>query len=155
IGGTLFVDEVADLSNSAQLHLLSALQQRDLDVRVISATERDLRTEVEAGRFREDLYFRLVVFAVTLPPLRERNGDIPLLAHHFLELLCEKYGKSIPGFTQHSLLALESHSWPGNVRELENEIERLVLLCEHGERVPIEHLSPRLVNGHGFVIPEH
>jgi two-component system, NtrC family, response regulator HupR/HoxA len=164
-GGTLFLDEVADLTPAAQTSLLSLLQERDTNARVISATHKDLRAEVEAGRFREDLYFRLVVIALTLPPLRDREGDVPLLAQHFLDLMCEKYGKNIPGLTHDAMLALEAYHWPGNVRELENEIERAVVLSVAEQRVPIEHLSPHISRGtsraakdrpqQGVLIPEH
>lgn len=151
-GGTLFLDEVSDLLPSLQAALLRALQEKEIvalgdtralkvDVRIISASRKDLRTEVAAGRFREDLYFRLAVIGVTLPPLRDRSGDIALLAQHFLDLLCEKYGKNILGFTHEAIVALETHYWPGNVRELENEIERLVVLSENNTRIPAEHLS--------------
>lgn len=163
-GGTLFLDEVADLSVAAQAELLALLQQKETDVRLISATHEDLRAEVEGDRFREDLYFRLVVLSVTLPPLRDREGDLALLAQHFLDLLCEKYAKNIPGLTHEAITALEKYSWPGNVRELENEIERIVVLTEDGERVRVDHLSPHIGRREtkketgpqtGVFVPEH
>ncbi len=159
-GGTIFLDEVTDLSASLQATLVRALQEREIvalgdsraikvDIRVISASRRDLRAEVEAGRFREDLYFRLAVIGVSLPPLRDRSGDIALLAQHFLDLLCEKYGKNVPGFTHEAIVALEAHRWPGNVRELENEIERIVVLSENSQRIPAEHLSTSIFSAGG------
>ncbi len=158
--GTLFLDEVAELSATVQAALLRALQSGEItpvgarapvkvDVRVISATHKDLREEVRGGRFREDLYFRLVVIPIRLPSLRERSGDIPLLAMHFLDLHCELKGKNIRGFSGDAMRALERYPWPGNVRELENEIERLVVLTDDQQKVPLELLSPHLRQGAG------
>jgi two-component system response regulator HupR/HoxA len=155
-GGTLFLDEVGELSGAVQGALLRALQSGEIvpvgssrptrvDVRVISATHRDLREEAKSGRFREDLYFRLVVIGIRLPPLRERSGDVPLLARHFLDVYCERFGRNVPGFTYDAMQALEKYSWPGNVRELENEIERLIVLAEDGRKIPVDLLSPHLV----------
>ena len=156
-GGTLFLDEVGELSPAVQGALLRALQSGEIvavgasrpskvDVRVISATHKDLRVEVRAGRFREDLYFRLVVVGIRLPPLRERAGDVPLLARHFLDVYCERYGRNVPGFTYDAMQALERYRWPGNVRELVNEVERLIVLAEDGYKIPVELLSPHLVS---------
>ena len=154
-GGTLFLDEVADLPIATQALILRALQEREIvpvggvrpesvNVRLISATHKDLRKEVQQGRFREDLFFRLVVISVELPPLRERHGDIPLLAKNLLELLCERNGRDVAGFTVETMEALERYSWPGNIRELENELQRLVLLCERGAKIPPALLSPHI-----------
>ncbi|MCC6808521.1 MAG: sigma 54-interacting transcriptional regulator [Deltaproteobacteria bacterium] len=154
-GGTLFLDEVADMSPALQAALLRVLQEREIvpvggrraekvDARVISATHKDLRAEVETGRFREDLYFRLVVISVRLPPLRERIGDIPLLAMHLLDALCTRYGNEVPGFTSDAMAALGRYPWPGNVRELENEISRLVILAEPGQKILRSALAPHI-----------
>ncbi|MBI5509741.1 MAG: sigma 54-interacting transcriptional regulator [Deltaproteobacteria bacterium] len=154
-GGTLFLDEVAELPAAVQAGLLRVLQNgeitpvgaslpRQVDVRIISATHKDLANEVQAGRFREDLYFRLNVIEVRLPPLREREGDVALLARHFLDLLCERYGKSIPGFAVATMAALEQYAWPGNVRELEHTVERMVILGEDGQKLQAELLPSRL-----------
>ena len=143
-GGTLLLDEIGEISPTVQIKLLRALQTREfervggtqslkVDVRVVAATNRDLAAEVKAGRFREDLYYRLNVVAVTLPPLRRRRGDIPALAAHFIEKYAEAYGKKINGLTPGTLNAMIAHDWPGNVRELENAIERGVVLCKGSE----------------------
>ena len=153
--GTLFLDEVAELSQNVQASLLRVLQEGEItpvgaskptqvDVRVISATHKDLRDEVRLGHFREDLYFRLVVIHLRLPPLRERTGDIAILAKHFLEIFCERYNVDIPGFTVEAMQLLEQYSWPGNVRELENEIERVVVMATTQERLHVELLSPHI-----------
>jgi two-component system NtrC family response regulator/two-component system response regulator HydG len=142
--GTLFLDEIGEISPSVQVKLLRALQTREfervggtqslkVDVRIVAATNRDLAAEVKAGKFREDLYYRLNVVAVTLPPLRRRRGDIPALAAHFIEKYCEAYGKNIKGLAPGTLNALLAHDWPGNVRELENAVERAVVLCKGTE----------------------
>jgi two-component system NtrC family response regulator/two-component system response regulator HydG len=138
--GTLFLDEIGEISASLQIKLLRALQQREfervggtqtlkVDVRVVAATNRDLAAEVKAGRFREDLYYRLNVVAVTLPPLRQRKGDIPALVNHFIDKYGTNYGKEIRGLAPGTLNALLRYDWPGNVRELENVIERAVVLA--------------------------
>jgi len=137
--GTLFLDEVSEMSLAMQVKLLRVLQERELtrvggedvikvNVRVITATNRHLISEVDAGRFREDLYYRLNVVAIHVPPLRERKEDIPLLAQHFLNLFSEKNRKNIKGFTPQAMDRLLKHSWPGNVRELMNAVERGVVL---------------------------
>lgn len=138
-GGTLFLDEIGTLSATAQGKLLRALQEgeierlgdthiRRVDVRVIAATNIDLREEVKAGRFREDLFFRLNVFPIRIPPLRERREDIPLLMNHFLVKFTQRHGRALSGFTQRAIDAMLSYDWPGNIRELENVIERGVIL---------------------------
>ena len=137
--GTLFLDEIAELSPSVQVKLLRVLQEgeyepiggdtRRADVRIVAATNRDLRAEVAAGRFREDLFYRLNVIAITAPPLRTRREDIPLLVDHFLGVYCAKNGRTRLDATREVMQALLDYDWPGNVRELENAIERAVVLC--------------------------
>ncbi len=138
-GGSLFLDEVSEMSLSMQVKLLRVLQEREfarvggediikVDVRVISATNKDLMQEIEPGRFREDLYYRLNVVALNVPPLRERNEDIPLLAGHFLTTFAEKNHKPIRGFSPQAMDQLLRYAWPGNVRELMNTVERAVVL---------------------------
>jgi len=138
--GTLFLDEIGDIPVSLQVKLLRVLQEKrvrpvgateahDVDVRIISATHRDLEAEMAAGNFREDLYYRLNVVALQLPPLTERREDIPLLANHFLMQLAQKYRKSVSGFAPEALELLVAASWPGNVRQLYNVVEQSVALC--------------------------
>ena len=140
-GGTLFLDEVGELPRDMQVKLLRALQDRSfervggirtqfVDVRLVAATNRDLKREVEQGRFREDLFYRLNVVPITLPSLRERTDDIPLLVEHFLSRFNARLGRNIREVGAEALTALAGHGWPGNVRELENLLERAVLLCE-------------------------
>jgi two-component system, NtrC family, response regulator GlrR len=138
-GGTLFLDEIGDMPLLLQVKLLHALQERvvrpvgstqtiPIDVRVISATHRDLKAEIIAGHFREDLYYRLYVVGLTIPPLAQRREDIPLLANHFLRVFAEKYQKEINGFSPEATNLLLSAAWPGNVRQLMNVIEQSVVL---------------------------
>jgi formate hydrogenlyase transcriptional activator len=140
-GGTLFLDEIGDLPAETQVALLRVLQEREferigstkpvqVDVRVLAATNRDLAEDVEEGYFRRDLYYRLNVFPVVVPPLRERTGDIPLLAEYLVERYAKKAGKKITAIDPLTLEALQNYDWPGNVRELQNVIERAVILCE-------------------------
>ncbi|MFY1829867.1 sigma-54-dependent transcriptional regulator [Myxococcus fulvus] len=153
-GGTLFLDEIGEISPTVQVKLLRVLQQRELervggtqtlkvDVRIVAATHRDLAAEVKAGRFREDLYYRLNVVSVTLPPLRERKSDIPALVNHFLEKYGDSYGKQVRGLAPGTLQALLAHDWPGNIRELENAIERAVVLTQ-GQELTTDDLPPVL-----------
>ena len=153
-GGTLFLDEIGELSPVTQVKLLRALQEREfervggtqtlkVDVRVVAATNRDLAAEVKAGRFREDLYYRLNVVSVTLPPLRRRKGDIPALVSHFLGKYGKAYGKEFTGCAPGMMNVLLSHEWPGNVRELENAIERAVVLAK-GTELTADDLPPIL-----------
>jgi Nif-specific regulatory protein len=139
--GTLLLDEVADINLNIQAKLLRAIQEKEffrvgdttprkVDVRIISATNKDLETEIREKRFREDLYYRLNVILIKLPALRERPGDVPLLTRHFLKKYTKETGKEIKGFSTSALRALERHSWPGNVRELENLIARGVALAD-------------------------
>ncbi len=154
-GGTLFLDEMGEMPLTLQAKLLRVLQdstirpvgatsEKQIDVRILCATNRDLSAEVEKGRFRQDLYYRLMVFPIALPPLRERRDDIPALAAHFLKRYADEYRVELPGFTQDALDALASYAWPGNIRELENEIQRLVIQAESGHWIEITDLSPRL-----------
>jgi transcriptional regulator with GAF, ATPase, and Fis domain len=142
-GGTLFLDEVGEIPADLQGKLLRVLQDgqfervgdettRRVDVRVVAATNRDLQHEVAAGRFRRDLYYRLNVFPIALPPLRARTEDIPSLAAHFLEHAARRYGRQPPRLTARALRALQAYAWPGNVRELQHVIERAVLLSRGG-----------------------
>jgi len=124
-GGTLFLDEVGDMP--------AAMQTLHCDVRVVAATNKDLAAEVKAGRFREDLYYRLNVVPIHAPPLRERKEDIPELATRFLAEACERNGRRPMRLVREALLALQSHEWPGNVRELRNLVERLAILCDGPE----------------------
>ena len=150
-GGTLFLDEIGTLSPSAQSKLLRVLQEgeierlgdtqtRKVDVRVIAATNVELREEVRAGRFREDLFFRLNVFPVRITPLRERREDIPLLMTHFLARFNRRHGRDITGFTRRALDAMLSYHWPGNIRELENVVERGVILATPGGPIDAPYL---------------
>jgi len=149
-GGTFFLDEIADISPTIQAKLLRVLQEgeirrvgdtesRRVNVRIISATNKSLKGEVEAGKFREDLYYRLNVISIHLPPLRERTGDIPLLIHYFLTELATKTHTSIKKVAPRAMQALSNYNWPGNVRELENTIERAHLLSE-GDLIDVEDL---------------
>ena len=144
-GGTLLLDEIGEIPLSTQVRLLRVLESGELqrvggretlrvDVRVVAATNRDLRAEVRAGRFREDLYYRLNVFHIPVPPLRERRADIPLLVEHFVGRYAERYRRPAAGVSPGAMAALTAHDWPGNVRELEHTIERAVLLCP-GDRI--------------------
>ncbi len=148
-GGTLFLDEIGELSPSVQVKLLRVLQEGEYepvggdtvraDVRVVAATNKDLRAEVAAGRFREDLFYRLNVIAVTAPPLRARREDISLLVDHFLGVYCAKNNRPRLPAPREVLSVLSDYSWPGNVRELENVIERAVVLCR-GDKLTVEDL---------------
>ena len=156
-GGTLFLDEVTEMQLSAQVRLLRVLQDGEYervggtetlraDVRVVAATNRPIEQEVREGRFREDLFYRLNVIPLAVPPLRERGTDITLLAHHFLARFSQKNAKPLDGFTPEALDALNAYRWPGNVRELENAIERAVVLVR-SERIGVEDLPRGLREG--------
>ena len=149
--GTLFLDEIGDLGAALQAKLLRVLQDRSfervggtktlrVDTRVVAATHRDLRREVAAGRFREDLYYRLAVVTVAVPPLRERAEDLPALAEHFLERFRRELGRERLRFSEPALAAIRGHRWPGNVRELENAVERAAILAE-GDAIEPRHLA--------------
>jgi two-component system response regulator PilR (NtrC family) len=152
--GTLFLDEVGTISAETQTKLLRVIQEREfrrvggvdpisVDVRLVSATNVDLWQEVQEGRFREDLYYRLNVISIELPPLRERNGDIPLLATHFLRQYAEENERLVDGFSPRAMDAMTEYSWPGNVRELENAVERAVVLCRE-DLINVEELPQAL-----------
>jgi transcriptional regulator with PAS, ATPase and Fis domain len=150
--GTLFLDEIGEIPVEMQVKLLRALQESEfervggiktlkVDVRLIAATNRDLRRAIEEGGFREDLFYRINVVHIHLPPLRERTEDIPLLIDHFVRRFNEKLGKKIEGMTPEAESILVSYAWPGNIRELENVIERCALFCE-GDRIGEADLPP-------------
>lgn len=154
-GGTLFLDEVADIPPAVQVKLLRFLQERkferiggdetqSVDVRIVSATNRDLHAEVQSGRFREDLFYRLNVISLRLPTLRQRREDIPALAMHFLNRYARKNRKNIRGFSDRTLRVLMNFDWPGNIRQLENVVERAVVMCQ-GIEVEPKHLPRDLM----------
>lgn len=153
-GGTLFLDEIGEIDASVQVKILRVLEERqfervggretlNVDVRLLAATNRDLQRMVAEGRFREDLFYRLYVVVVHLPPLRERGTDIPLLAQHFTAALARENGRAIEGLTADAMAALCAYAWPGNVRELRNVIERSVVLA-HGSKITLRDLPPPL-----------
>ncbi len=154
-GGTLFLDEIGEISRHVQVKLLRVLQEgeierlggggkaRRIDVRIVAATNVNLAEEVKAGRFREDLFYRLNVIPVAVPPLRDRRDDIPLLAQHFVQVYAEKNGKAISGCSPTAIERLTEYGWPGNVRELENAIERAVVLTRANHSVIDEDALPR------------
>jgi formate hydrogenlyase transcriptional activator len=140
-GGTIFLDEVGELSPDTQVALLRVLQEREfervgggqsirIDVRVVAATNRDLKAAVANGTFREDLYYRLNVFPLEVPPLRARKADVPLLVEYFIDRYARKAGKKIRSVDRKALQLLQSYPWPGNIRERQNVIERSVIVCE-------------------------
>ncbi len=169
-GGTFFLDEIGDLTPTMQAKLLRVLQEgeikrvgdthiRRVNVRILSATNKVLKEEVKAGRFREDLYYRLNVITVTLPPLRERKEDIPLLAHHFLDRFARENGRPLKGFSEKAMEQLRRYDWPGNVRELENAIERAALLAR-GEfiterELPFANAKAETAWEDGLTLAEH
>jgi DNA-binding NtrC family response regulator len=153
-GGTIFLDEIGELPLPVQVKLTRALQEKEIrrvgdnrpakvDVRVVAASHRDLRAEAAAGRFREDLYYRLNVFPVTMPALRDRREDVPLLAAHFLEKHARAFRRAVAGFDPDALRALAGYRWPGNVRELENAVERAVAVAR-GQAVALRDLPPEV-----------
>jgi two-component system response regulator HupR/HoxA len=157
-GGTIFLDEIGDMPPPMQVKLLRVLEEGEIrrvggndpvkvDVRVISATHRNLHERIEQGLFRQDLYYRLDVFRINLPPLRERDGDITLLARHFFEKYTARTGKQLKGLTPTALQVLNAYPFPGNVRELENEIERAVALADPGAFIDVDLLSRDVLSG--------
>ena len=153
-GGTIFLDEIGEINQTTQIKLLRVLQERtfervggeetiEVDVRVVAATNRNIEEEVKAGRFREDLYYRLNVVRLQVPPLRERKDDIPLLMDSFLKRFSEENSKSILGFENRARQALYRYDWPGNIRELQNCIESAVVMCS-GKEISIEDLPPTI-----------
>ncbi len=154
-GGTVFLDEIGEVSASFQVKLLRVLQEgeirplgcgrtRQIDVRVVAATNKNLEEEVRAGRFREDLYYRLATVTVQLPPLRERAVDIPLLVNRLLESIVQSLGKQAKGLTDEALACMHAYHWPGNVRELQNELQHMLVMGE-GEWLGAELLSPKVL----------
>ncbi|HSN28305.1 MAG TPA: sigma-54 dependent transcriptional regulator [Kofleriaceae bacterium] len=166
-GGTLFLDEIGEISPSIQVKLLRFLQEHEfervggtdtikVDVRVIAATNRNLQTEVAAGRFREDLYYRLNVVAIEVPPLRERPDDITSLAYFFLQRYASENGKTIEGFSPDALAIMRTYDWPGNVRELENAVERAVVLTTGSQIEPRAlptQIVPKAASSKAPIIP--
>lgn len=154
-GGTLFLDEIGEVSPAFQVKLLRVLQEREIrrvgdnrrrpiDVRVIASTNRDLEEEVRAGRFREDLYYRLAEVTLLLPPLAQRKNDIPVLAQAFLDRAVSAFDKPVKGFTQEALDCLQAYAWPGNVRELQNEIRRMLVMAQE-PTLGADLLNPRVL----------
>ncbi|MCL5126653.1 MAG: sigma-54 dependent transcriptional regulator, partial [Deltaproteobacteria bacterium] len=162
-GGTIFLDEIGEMTPSTQSKLLRVLQEREfeplgstktvkVDIRVLSATNKDLIEEVKRGTFREDLFYRLNVVPIQLPPLRERKEDIPLLIEHFLKIYNEKNGRRLKGFHPRALDAMMRYSWPGNIRELENVVERAVILTRD-EYVSLPELPGSIAQAVGEPLP--
>ena len=155
-GGTLFLDEIGEIPTHVQVKLLRVLQEGEVerlggrtlkvDLRLVAATNQDLRAAVREGRFREDLYYRLNVIAVPIPPLRDRRDDVPLLAEHFLQLYAARNGRHLAGFSRAAADTLARYDWPGNVRELENTVERAVVLSR-GSAIEIDDLPPEVRRG--------
>jgi transcriptional regulator with PAS, ATPase and Fis domain len=157
-GGTLFLDEVGDLSPAVQIRLLRVIEEgrlkrvgeaadRETDVRVLAATHRNLEREIARGRFRADLFYRLHVIRISVPPLRERAGDVPLLANHFVTRYGREEGKEVPGIEPGAMRLLARYPWPGNVRELQNEVRRIVALIPSGTPIRETDLSPGISSG--------
>jgi DNA-binding NtrC family response regulator len=155
-GGTLFLDEISALRTDLQAKLLRVLQEREIerigsnkpikvDIRVISATNNNLEEAVSKEKFRQDLYFRLNVVPISIPPLRERREDIPLLARHFLNKFNIAFNKKIPGFSEKALDALSRYDWPGNIRELENLVERIVVLSKGNDQIELENIPVEIL----------
>jgi two-component system response regulator HupR/HoxA len=156
-GGTIFLDEIGEAPPELQVKLLRVIQESEImpvgfhqpkkvDVRILASTNRDLKAEVEAGRFRQDLFFRINVFSITIPPLRERPRDIIPLAEHFLKLSATKLNRRVGQFKEETRRLLAGYSWPGNVRELQNEVERVVLLSECEKDIGPEFLSEHIIH---------
>ena len=157
--GTIFLDEIGEMDPDLQVKILRVLQEKEIervggsgtrkvDVRIVAATNRDLEKEVQAGRFREDLFYRLNVIPLHLPPLRERGGDVSVLAEHFLSIFCRKGGRKRLSFSPQARLALELYSWPGNVRELENIMERISILTDD-DVVALRDLPSKIMDSIG------
>ena len=162
-GGTLFIDEIGDIAPATQIRLLRVLQEHEfernnsstsirVDTRIIAATNRDLKAMVSDGKFREDLFYRLNVISLPLPPLRERASDVPALAMHFLRRYSEENAKRVERLSEAAITRLAAYHWPGNVRELENVMERAVVLAEGGV-VEADHLPPEVVPGPNMGAP--
>jgi sigma-54-dependent transcriptional regulator len=165
-GGTLFLDEIGDMPLGMQAKLLRVLQEGEVrplggvhstkvNLRVIAATHRDLQEMVAAGTFREDLYYRLCVFPIDIPPLRDRKEELPVLLTHFLGVCAKQYKKEVTGFSPEALDSLLLYDYPGNIRELKNIVERAVLLCEHGDGIGLDHLPEHVTRGPVVEAPPH
>lgn len=164
-GGTLFLDEIGDMPMNLQVKLLRVLQDKEIrplgseqarkiNVRFVAATHCDLKEKIESGEFREDLYYRLNVFPIEMPPLRDRREDIPQLLKHFLDGLSDEYNKEIAGVSPAAINLLQSYDYPGNVRDLKNIIERSILMCEQGGHIMPEHLPDEVVIQDAEKVPE-
>ncbi len=160
-GGTIFLDEIGEITPAFQIKLLRVLQEREIrrlgeeqrrkiDVRIVASTNRDLEEEVRAGRFRQDLYYRLAEMTLELPALAKRPEDIPVLANSFLQRAVKEFDKPVGGFTQEALACMQAYTWPGNVRELQNEVRRMLVLAQDGV-LGADLLNPRVLRG----APEH
>jgi len=164
-GGTLFIDEIGELDADLQPKLLRFLESGEIqplgerpqhvDVRIVAATNARLEELVRAGRFREDLFYRLTVVPLTTPPLRERREEIPTLVNHFLTMHAKQAGKPIPQLTPKALECLSAYEWPGNVRQLTNELKRVVALSEDDELVDVTHLAPNVRTSTPTLPPTH
>ncbi|NPA24410.1 MAG: sigma-54-dependent Fis family transcriptional regulator, partial [Deltaproteobacteria bacterium] len=155
-GGTLFLDEIAEIPPSLQVKILRAIQEKtfqkvgstkeiSVDLQFIAATNRDLQEAVDQGDFRQDLFYRLNVIRIDLPPLRERAEDIPLLLNHFLHEYCREYNRDIKGFSPEAIQALTSYNYPGNIRELRNIVERCVVLGSGSDYIPLSSLPAAML----------
>ncbi len=162
-GGSIFLDEIGDIPPSTQVKLLRVLEEKEIervgdhtpikvDVRVITATNKNLDELIAAGRFREDLFFRISVFPLTIPPLKDRPEDIPIIVQHFIAQHCQKSGKNITGISPEAVARLSVYVWPGNVRELRNAIEYALVLCPEGE-IGVQHLPPKIVSDSTCICP--
>jgi sigma-54-dependent transcriptional regulator len=165
-GGTLFLDEIGDMPLGMQAKLLRVLQEKEVrplgsvkssqvDLRVVAATHCDLQDQVAAGEFRADLYYRICVFPIDIPPLRDRKEDLPALLDYFLKMSCEQYKKSVMGYAPEALDCLLGYEYPGNIRELKNLVERAVLLCDEHSSIFLEHLPAQLIDTHQIGAVEH
>jgi transcriptional regulator with PAS, ATPase and Fis domain len=165
-GGTIFLDEIADMPHSMQTKLLRVLQEgqvrpvggsryHQVTFRLISSSNRDLLEEVKEGRFRDDLYYRVHVFPIVLPPLRERRDDIPLLSVHFLDKFAKKFKCPTARLTPQALASFMKYDWPGNIRELENEIERALTLAGGDKEIKIDYLSEKITGAPGKEAAAH
>src|SRR6185503_6551459 len=152
-GGTIFLDEIGELPLELQVKLLRVIQESEferlggsktilVDVRIIAATNRNLKAEVDNGTFREDLWYRINVYPITMPPLRQRKEDIPLLVEHFVNTYARKFGKNISSVSPRTMQELQEHAWPGNIRELANVIERAVIHCHGNILQLVDHFKP-------------
>lgn len=163
-GGSIFLDEVGDIPPSTQVKLLRVLEEKEIervgdhtpikvDVRIITATHKNLEELIAAGRFREDLFFRISVFPLTVPPLKDRPEDIPIIVQHFIAQHRAKNGPGVAGITPEAVARLSAYAWPGNVRELRNAIEYALVLCPEGE-IDVRHLPPRIASENACPPPE-